>query len=75
MCFCESIQSGTFYGALGACRELVTRMKQEQFPQQDVLVLATGGFASLFEHSQLYDHHVPDLVLHGIRIAAQLNSH
>ncbi len=71
----ESIQSGTFYGALGACRELVTRMKQEQFPQQDVLVLATGGFASLFEHSQLYDHHVPDLVLHGIRIAAQLNAH
>jgi type III pantothenate kinase len=71
----ESIQSGTFYGALGACRELVTRMKQEQFPQQDVLVLATGGFASLFEHSQLYDHLVPDLVLHGIRIAAQLNAH
>ncbi len=69
----ESIQSGTFYGALGACRELVTRMKKEKFPEEEVIVLATGGFASLFENSQLYDHHVPDLVLHGIRLAAQLN--
>lgn len=69
----DSIQSGVFYGALGACRELITRIKQEQFPHQDVLVLATGGFASLFEKYNLYDHHVPDLVLHGIRIAAQLN--
>lgn len=70
----ESIQSGIFYGALGACRELILRIKQEQFPQQDVLILATGGFASLFEQCQLYDHHVPDLVLHGIRIASQLNT-
>ena len=69
----ESIQSGTFYGALGACRELIARIKQEQFPDQEVLVLATGGFASLFEQFQLYDHHLPDLVLHGIRIAVQLN--
>lgn len=69
----ESIQSGTFYGALGACRELITRIKHEQFAHQEVLVLATGGFASLFEQFQLYDHHLPDLVLHGIRIAVQLN--
>ena len=69
----ESIQSGIFYGALGACRELITQIKAEQFPQQAVLVLATGGFASLFETQQLYDHHVPDLVLHGIRMAAHLN--
>lgn len=70
----ESIQSGIFYGALGACRELIARIKQEQFAQQDVVILATGGFASLFEHCQLYDHHLPDLVLHGIRIASKLNN-
>ncbi len=69
----ESIQSGIFYGAIGACRELIGRIKQEQFAEQEVLVLATGGFASLFEHCQLYDHHVPDLVLHGIRLASKLN--
>lgn len=69
----ESIQSGIFYGALGACRELITQIKREQYAQQEVLVLATGGFASLFENCQLYDHHLPDLVLHGIRIASKLN--
>ncbi|PJD90682.1 MAG: pantothenate kinase [Legionella sp.] len=69
----DSIQSGVFYGALGACRELIQRIKQEQFPNQAVLVLATGGFASLFEHHHLYDHHLPDLVLQGVRFAAQLN--
>jgi type III pantothenate kinase len=69
----ESIQSGVFYGALGACRELIGRIKQEAFPEQPVLVLATGGFASLFEKHGLYDHHLPDLVLQGVRIAAELN--
>ncbi|HVT62052.1 MAG TPA: type III pantothenate kinase [Legionellaceae bacterium] len=69
----ESIQSGIFYGALGACRELILRIKQEQFSNQPVLILATGGFASLFEQHALYDHHLPDLVLHGLRLAAHLN--
>lgn len=69
----ESIQSGVFYGALGACRELITRIQQEAFPDQAVTVLATGGFASLFEKHGLYDHHLPDLVLQGVRIAAEMN--
>ena len=69
----ESIQSGVFHGALGACRELITKIKQEQFQTQEVLVLATGGFASLFEHQHLYDYHLPDLVLQGIRLAARMN--
>ncbi len=69
----ESIQSGVFYGALGACRELVQRIKNEAFPEQEVLVLATGGFASLFDKHDLFDHNLPDLVLQGVRIAADLN--
>lgn len=70
----ESIQSGVFYGALGACRELINRIKTESFAGQDVIVLATGGFASLFDKQGIYDHLVPDLVLQGIRLAAMLNS-
>ncbi|KTD24774.1 Bvg accessory factor [Legionella lansingensis] len=70
----ESIQSGVFYGALGACRELITRTKEDIFAGQDVLVLATGGFASLFEKQGIYDYLVPDLVLQGIRLAAMLNN-
>ncbi|MFJ1267045.1 type III pantothenate kinase [Legionella lytica] len=69
----ESIQSGVYHGALGACRELIQRMKQEAFGTNKSLVLATGGFASLFDKHDLYDHLVPDLVLQGIRLAALMN--
>lgn len=69
----ESIQSGVFYGALGASLELIKRMKAEKFPNQSVLVVATGGFASLFSQYQLYDMHMPDLVLQGVKIAAEMN--
>ncbi|MBA2653111.1 MAG: type III pantothenate kinase [Tatlockia sp.] len=69
----ESIQSGVYYGVLGACRELITRIKQESFANHEVIVLATGGFASLFDKQGIYDHLLPDLVLQGIRIAAELN--
>lgn len=70
----ESIQSGVYYGVLGACRELIQRMNREAFGANKALVLATGGFASLFEKQDLYDHLVPDLVLQGIRLAALMNS-
>lgn len=70
----ESIQSGVFYGAVGACSELIRRIKAEAFPGQAVYVLATGGFASLFEKHDVYDEIRPDLVLHGIRIAYGMNT-
>lgn len=69
----ESIQSGVYYGVLGACRELITRIKSEVFKNQEVLVIATGGFSSLFDKQGLYDHLILDLVLQGIRLAARLN--
>lgn len=69
----ESIQSGVFFGTVGACRELIHRIKQDEFAGQKVLVLATGGFASLFDKQGIYDHLVPDLVLEGVRLAATLN--
>lgn len=69
----ESIQSGIFFGITGACRELISRIKQESFPAEEVLVLATGGFASLFDAQGIYDELVPDLVLQGVRLAALMN--
>ncbi|GGI79725.1 type III pantothenate kinase [Legionella impletisoli] len=69
----ESIQSGVFYGALGACRELVGRIKEDTFPNQEVIVLATGGFASLFADCHLYDELAADLVLQGIRLSMAMN--
>lgn len=70
----ESIQAGVFYGVSGACRELIQRISQEVFADEEVVVLATGGFASLFDKQGLYDHLVPDLVLQGIRLASIMNS-
>lgn len=70
----ESIQAGIYYGVMGASRELIQRIRQEAFPDSKVLVLATGGFASLFDQQGLYDYLMPDLVLQGIRLAALMNS-
>ncbi|MDF1677075.1 MAG: type III pantothenate kinase [Legionellaceae bacterium] len=69
----ESIQSGIYFGALGAVREVITRVKTQLFPDDLVLVLATGGFAVLFEDEQIYDHLLPDLVLEGLRLAINMN--
>lgn len=69
----ESIQSGVYFGVLGACKELIHRINKESFNNQGSLVLATGGFASLFDNQNIYDHIVPDLVLQGIRLAFLMN--
>ncbi len=69
----ESIQSGIYFGALGSAREIVKRIKQEIFSKQEVLILATGGFAQFFEKEKLFDYLLSDLVLHGVRIAINLN--
>jgi type III pantothenate kinase len=69
----ESIQSGIYYGVIGACRELITRINKDSFSDRPAVVLATGGFASLFDNQGLYDHLVPDLVLQGMRLAALMN--
>ena len=69
----ESIQSGVFFGAVGACAELIRRIKAEAFPDQAVHVLATGGFAPMFEKQGIYDEVLPDLVLQGVRFAHEMN--
>jgi type III pantothenate kinase len=71
----ESIQSGIYFGALGAVKEVISRVKAQIFSEveDDVLVLATGGFAVLFEKENIYDYLLPDLVLEGLRLAAEMN--
>src|SRR4029434_8417973 len=69
----ESIQSGLFFGAAGAIREITGRMKAECFPGQAVTVIGTGGFSRLFEEENLFDLLVPDLVLQGLYFVLQVN--
>jgi type III pantothenate kinase len=70
----ESIQSGLFFGTIGAIKEVTQRMRAECFPGQEVTVIGTGGFSRLFEEEGLFDKHVPDLVLHGLLLVWQMNS-
>lgn len=63
----ECIQSGIFYGTVGSIKEIVSQIKAETFPQQENLVIATGGFAGMFQGEGLFDVEAPDLVLEGLR--------
>ncbi|MDF1645432.1 MAG: type III pantothenate kinase [Legionellaceae bacterium] len=69
----ESIQSGIYFGALGAVKEVIERIKKQIFLNEEVLVLATGGFAGLFEKENIYHYLLPDLVLEGLRLAIKMN--
>lgn len=70
----ESIQSGLFYGHIGAIREVSERITKECFQGEKPLVIGTGGFAYLFEKEKIFDEIVPDLVLKGMLIALQYNT-
>lgn len=70
----ESIQSGVYFAALGACKEVIARITAEVFAGERPMILATGGFASLFDREGLFDLLVPDLVLQGVRLAVLMNA-
>ena len=69
----ESIQSGLFYGHIGAIRHIVGALQKEAFPQAKPRVIGTGGFARMFEAEGLFDEVVPELVLSGLKHAEALN--
>ena len=70
----QAIQSGLYYGTLGSIRELIARYTTEAFHGEKPAVIATGGFAYLFEQTGLFDSIQPQLVLVGLRIALALNN-
>jgi type III pantothenate kinase len=70
----SSIQSGLFHGHLGALQTIISKVVDEEFKGRRPLVLATGGFASLYEDSSLFDQLVPDLVLQGLKLAQAMNA-
>lgn len=69
----EGIQTGLYFGTLGAMKELVARIRQEAFESDSARVIGTGGFASLYSQSRLFDQEVPDLVLKGLYLASRIN--
>ncbi len=71
----DSIQSGLYWSNVGMVRELVSRITAEAFADEAPLVVATGGFAHLFDREKLFDHVVPDLILEGLLEALRLNGY
>lgn len=69
----ESIQSGLYYGHLGAIREICSRLSEECFKGEKPIIVGTGGFSSLFEKEKIFDAIIPDLVLKGLLYSIQLN--
>lgn len=69
----HQLQSGLYYGHLGIIKEYIFRFKKECFNDEDAVVIATGGFARMFEKSGVFDLYEPDLLLEGIKYALDLS--
>ncbi|OGT35071.1 MAG: pantothenate kinase [Gammaproteobacteria bacterium RIFCSPHIGHO2_12_FULL_37_14] len=65
----SSIQTGLYYGQLGALKEIITECKREAFLNENAVIIGTGGFSQLFKDTHLFDVILPDLVLHGLNQA------
>ena len=70
----NNIQSGLYYGQLGAVREIVKRLAQEAFFGAAPVLIGTGGFAHLFESEKIFTTIIPNLVLQGLRLALLKNT-
>jgi type III pantothenate kinase len=70
----SSIQSGLYFGHLGALREIMHRIQLEEFDGKRPTVIATGGFATLFGGTGLFDQVVQDLVLRGLLGVLEMNA-
>ena len=68
-----SIQSGLYFGHLGALHEIIRRIQLEEFKGERPKVIATGGFASLFNGTGLFDQVERDLVLRGLLVMLEMN--
>jgi type III pantothenate kinase len=70
----EAMLSGAVFGYRGLVREILARIKAEQFPRRRVYIVGTGGYARLVA-GRLPEIGVvrPHLTLEGLRIVANLN--
>jgi type III pantothenate kinase len=70
----EAMRSGAIFGYRGLVREILARIKAEQFSRKKVAVIATGGYARLIANRVPEVAVVqPHLTLEGLRIVGNLN--
>jgi len=69
----SGIQGGIYWGTLGMLKELIHRMKNECFFEDEVCIIATGRYASLYNSFGIFHHLEPNLVLLGLERIRQIN--
>ena len=70
----EAMRAGAIYGYRGLVREILERIKAQEFGRRKVTVVATGGYARLIARKlPEIDAVHPHLTLEGLRIVANLN--
>lgn len=69
----ESIQAGLYHGHAGAMLRLIDELVRECFQGSRPRVIGTGGYARMFDRERLFDQIEPELVLLGLRQAAEMN--
>ena len=70
----QAMLSGAVFGYRGLVREILARIRAEEFPDKKVHVVATGGYARLIaQRLPEIDVVHPNLTLEGLRIVANLN--
>jgi type III pantothenate kinase len=70
----ENIQSGLYFSNICILEGVISRIKQEYFPEEEVMVIGTGGFSKLFGDLNIFHKLVPGLILQGLKFALDLNS-
>jgi len=72
----QAMLSGAVFGYRGLVREILARIRAEQFRRKKVHVVATGGYARLIARGlpEIGVVH-PHLTLEGLRIIANLNDY
>ncbi len=70
----DSIQSGLYFGSLGAMKEIIHNLANQTFKENKPLIIGTGGFTSIYRNADIFDKIIPDLVLKGLYLAHQLNT-
>jgi type III pantothenate kinase len=68
-----AIQSGIYYSQLGLIEQLISQTITENNLAVKPILIATGGYSSLFTHTQIFNKIIPELVLLGIKLMLEHN--
>ncbi|MFN7039210.1 MAG: type III pantothenate kinase [Alphaproteobacteria bacterium] len=69
----ENIQIGLFYGQLGAIKELIAYLTIQSFPNEEYIIIATGGFSEVYRNENIFEAIYQELAFVGLRVITNIN--